>query len=165
VPTRIEKIVVPMLLAKIDHPPSGLDHDAGVGGSACKEPRRRPDTVWCWKDRIVSIEIDEGGGHPDREPSCEIDKMQGQASSWYKLLGGTIVPVFYVRFNPDESGCYTKMEARVEAVADRVNSLLKMSLEGVDCLRLHVWYYFYHTKCQKHVDATTALTGSFVVHC
>jgi hypothetical protein len=99
IPTRIEKIVVPMLLAKIEHPPSGLDE--AVGGQTCGEGIRRPDMVWIWKDRIISIEIDERGGHPDREPSCEIDKMQGQASSWYKLLGGTVVPVFYIRFNPD----------------------------------------------------------------
>ena len=158
----MEKIVVPLLLARIEHPPSGLDET--VGGQTCGEGTRRPDMVWIWKDRIISIEIDEHGGHPDREPSCEIDKMQGQASSWYKLLGGTVVPIFYIRFNPDESGCHTTLDVRIEVVASIVNSLLKMRIEGVDHMRLHVWYYFYHPKCRKHIESTKALVGSFLVH-
>ena len=162
-PTRIEKIVVPKLLSLINHPPSAID-DVLLGGDACGEKMRRPDTMWIGHDRVVSIEVDEKGGHPDREPSCEIDKMQSQAECMYKLLG-RFVPVYYVRFNPDESGCYTPLDKRIAHVAARVNDLISMQIkgDGDDDHKIFVEYHYYHSKCENHIRAAQQAKESLIV--
>lgn len=166
IPPRIEHIVVPKLCKLINHEPSATD-DILLGGSECKteQKRRRPDTLWIWKDRVVSVEIDENGGHPDRISECEIDKMQSQAFSIYTKLGNRIVPVYYLRFNPDESNCSTPLETRILRVADRVNKLLSMKLPGdeAELCKIFVEYYYYHTKCFKHIEAARKVSCSMCI--
>ena len=162
VPTRVEKIVVPMLLDLINFPPSATD-DILLGGQGCSEKQRRPDTLWIGEDRAISVEIDERGGHPDREPSCEIDKMQGQAQSLYILLG-RVVPVYYVRFNPDESDCGTPLGVRIARVASRVNELISMPAEDEGHRHtVFVEYHYYHSKCLKHIHAAQQASLSLTV--
>ena len=156
-----------MLLSFIDHPPSATD-DVTFGGSSCGVQKRRPDTLWIGEDRVVSIEIDEKGGHPDRDPSCEMAKMQDQATAFYALLG-KVVPIFYLRFNPDESGCGTSLDDRVRRVSSRVNTLLSQNLtdivKGDNHLRIHVEYHFYHEKCTHHIDAVREDDAFQIVEC
>ena len=168
-PQRIEKVVVPILLSSIDHPPSVQD-DAVFGGPGtnCDDARRRrPDLLWLGSDRIVSVEIDEHS-HVDRTSVCETGKMHDQFVSWQQLLGH--VPVFYLRLNPDEfDGAYTLLEDRVRAVANRVNHLLSMDLTDhltdlakYSALAPHVEYFYYHSKAQHHIEAVRGASDSFV---
>ena len=159
VPQRIEKIVVPLLLSQIVHPPSALDN-VMFGGSGCDAALRRPDTLWLWTDRVVSFEVDERS-HEDRNTSCELAKMHDQFVAWQALLG--CVPVFYIRFNPDAfDGKRTTLEDRLTVAARRMNELLTMDVTGYSSLVPHVEFLYYHSNAQHHMDGVRNAPDSFV---
>lgn len=158
-PLRIEKIVVPLLLSQIAHPASAQDN-ATYGGEGCDARLRRPDTLWLGLDRVVSLEVDEHS-HRDRTTSCELAKMHDQFVAWQKLVG--FVPVFYVRFNPNEydGGC-APLDHRVAAVARRVNELLTMDVKERSSLVPHVEYHYYHSDGRHHIEGARAASDSFI---
>ena len=159
VPQRIEKIVVPLLLAQIDHPVSAQD-DTTYGGNGCDAVKRRPDLLWLGLDRVVSLEVDEHS-HKDRSTSCELGKMHDQFVAWQTLIG--CVPVFYVRFNPDEfDGGRISLDDRVCAVARRVNELLTMDVSECSSLVPHVEFHYYHSSAQHHMDGVRGAPDSFI---
>ena len=159
VPQRTEKIVVPLLLAQVDHPASAQD-DTMYGGYGCDAARRRPDVLWLGIDRVVSLEVDEHS-HQERSTSCELGKMHDQFVAWQTLMG--CVPVFYVRFNPDEfDGGHISLDDRVRAVARRVNELLTMDVSGFTQLIPHVEFFYYHSKSRHHMDGVRGAPDSFV---
>lgn len=158
VPQRTEKIIVPLLLDIIDFPPSSKD-DTVFGGNTCNASKRRPDLLWLWFDRVVSLELDEHS-HRDRSTLCELGKMHDQFVSWQTLIGP--VPVFYIRFNPDEfDGERTTVEHRISTVAQRVNELLTMDVEMYSPLVPHVEFFYYHSCSQHHIDAIKNAPNSF----
>lgn len=160
VPQRTEKIVVPLLLSQIVHPVSAQD-DTLFGGGECDASRRRPDLLWLYTDRVVTLEIDEHS-HRDRTTSCELGKMHDQFVAWQALLGS--VPVFYIRFNPDEyDGQRTLLDDRVSAVAQRVNELLTMDVTGYSSLVPHVEFFYYHSNAQHHIEGVRGAPDSFVL--
>ena len=121
---------------------------------------RRPDVLWLGADRIVSLEVDEHS-HRERTTSCELGKMHDQFVAWQKLVG--CVPVFYVRFNPDEfDGERTSLEDRVHTVARRVNKLLTMDVTDYTSLVPHVEFFYYHSNAQHHIDGVKSAPDSFV---
>jgi hypothetical protein len=146
-------------MAQIVHPASAQD-DTLFGGGQCDASRRRPDVLWLGTDRIVSLEIDEHS-HRDRITSCELGKMHDQFVAWQALVG--CVPVFYIRFNPDEyDGGRTLLDNRVSAVAQRVNELLTMDVTGCSSLVPHVEFRYYHSNAQYHIEGVRRAPDSFV---
>ena len=159
-PQRTEKIVVPLLLNLINHPPSAQDNVV-YGGNICDAAQRRPDILWMWFDRIVSLELDEHS-HSDRPTSCELGKMHDQFISWQKLIGCD--PVFYVRFNPDEfDGGRICMDDRINTVAQRINELLTMDVTSYSSLVPHVEFFYYHSSAQHHIDGVKNAPDSFIL--
>lgn len=160
VPQRTEKIVVPLLMAQISHPASAQD-DTLFGGGQCDASRRRPDVLWLGFDRVVSLEIDEHS-HRDRATSCELGKMHDQFVAWQTLVG--CVPVFYIRFNPDEyDGKRTVLDDRVSAVAQRVNELLTMDVTGYSSFVPYVEFFYYHANARHHMEGVRDAPDSFVL--
>lgn len=159
-PTRTEHIVRPLLLQEIIHEPSAED-DVVFGGAGCDAGKRRPDLAWVWKDRTVFLEIDENGGHPDRESSCELAKLWDQAAAVRGHLGE--VAVYCLRFNPDR--CDTSnddLETRCSRVAAEVNRLLMLEDVATDP-RPRISYYYYHSECHTHIEAARKETSAVVV--
>jgi len=163
---RIEEIVRPLLLVDVP-PPSGVD-DLVLGGTACDLPKRRPDLVWMGTDRVVFLEIDENGGHPDRLSSCELAKVWDQALAVQALLGP--VPIWLLRLNPDACDrLRIKLETRCEIVSKEINRLLNLDLAEFKtnpelCLRPNIAYFYYHTQCQFQIDAAMANLDSVNVY-
>jgi len=109
----------------------------------------------------VTLEIDEHS-HRDRTTSCELGKMHDQFVAWQTLLGS--VPVFYIRFNPDEyDGQRTLLDDRVSAVAQRVNELLTMDVTVCSSLVPHVEFFYYHSNAQHHMEGVRGAPDSFVL--
>ena len=151
---RTEYIVRDALLPLVKHPPSIVDEMVGNKNGGCDSfTSRRPDLAWISEDkrRIVEVEIDEDGGHPDRETSCEIGKICDQADAFNKLAG-LVANYYVIRFNPDRCDG-TPLKERIKVVAHRINELLfatpfedKMLLPQVD-------YYYYHESCYFQIEA------------
>jgi hypothetical protein len=159
VPKRVERIVMPLVVAAVGYPPSMLD-DTLLGGKECDVSKRRPDCAWIASDRVVFVECDEKGGHPDRETLCELGKIWDHTAAVKKILGETTA-VFVVRFNPDAwDGGRAGIEERAEAVGAEVVRLLELpraELEARYDPRLpHVGYWYYHSSCQFQIDAALA---------
>ena len=177
VPNRIEVVLRPLIAAAVGFPASIMD-DAMLGGAStgCDAGARRPDWGWFARDRAIFLEVDEGGGHPDRLAECEMAKMWDQTHAVRKLLGAE-VPVFFVRFNPDAwDGGRAGIDERVDAVAQVVRALLgadasasSPALRGAwgapeeACLLPQVKYMFYHSACEFQITATRAKPDSFFV--
>jgi hypothetical protein len=161
VPDRIEVLLRPLISAAVGFPASAMD-DVVLGGTGCDAAKRRPDWGWFWKDRAVFVEIDEGGGHPDREPSCELAKMHDQAFAAQRLLGP--VPVWFFRFNPDEcDGPRVCLDDRVSLLADAVTRVLTLDITELSTAVPRVCYMFYHSKCAFQAEAARKAVDSFVV--
>ena len=159
-PMRIEKIIVPLLLQRIKHPPSAQD-DVLFGGAGCDASIRRPDVLWLWKDRVIKLGIDEHS-HVDRTSECEIGKMHDQFVSWQTLLG--LVPVFYIKFNPDEyDGERIELDDRLEHIANRIDELLTIDVSKYSKLVPHVEYWYYHSKASHHINAVKKASDSFIL--
>ena len=151
--------MVPLLLSQINHPVSAKD-DTMYGGDECDAGRRRPDMLWLGFDRVVSLEVDEHS-HYDRDTSCELGKMHDQFVSWQTLVG--CVPVFYVRFNPNEfDGERVSLEDRIIFAARRVNTLLTMDVTHWSPLVPYVEFLYYHSNAKHHINAVRCASDSFV---
>ena len=148
---RTEHIVWTILQESVP-PPSALDN-VMLGGAACKESQRRPDTVWVSADRIVHYECDEHS-HADREVSCELAKLDNSRNGVHK--DDWEKPHIFLRFNPD--ACDKKqvsLEDRCAILAKRILFYIKTPLKDLPLNRLlpNVEYLFYHSKGEKHIKA------------
>jgi hypothetical protein len=163
--TRTEEIVRPLILFDLP-PPSGADNLL-LGGKGCDAATRRPDLVWLGTDRAIFLEIDENGGHPDRETSCELAKIWDQTSSIKQLLGEHIF-IFFIRFNPDACDrIKIRLEKRCEIISNEIKRILHLNtteLQNLNASRPYVSYFFYHTKCQFQIDAALAQPNSLDVY-
>jgi hypothetical protein len=163
VPTRIEKIVVPLIVSSVGHPPSAMD-DSLFGGTACGlKAMSRPDVLWASREVCVVLEVDERS-HMDNTPECEARRMSDLTEALHRLTCCS-TPVYFIRFNPD--ACDTErasLDRRVEVVSDRIKEILFD--EGVHYYpgdgmpeneEPHVEYYFYHSNAVKvHADFVRA---------
>jgi hypothetical protein len=160
---RVEHVVRDMMLqGGLVIPPTYADNKL-IGGDACGSDRTRPDLVWVLHDRIVHVENDEDS-HAHKEVSCELKKLD--AANWgLSDYGLDHLPTWTLRFNCDVyDGRDIGLDARVEILVARVNSLLREPLTAWDPLRTNVQYMFYHSKGQKHINAAKAALGSLFVH-
>ena len=152
---RTEEVVKTLLLPLVDHEPSAAD-DVLFGADECDNyKRRRPDLLWVSEDKtkFIELEIDENGGHPERDVSCEIGKISDQADACAQLAGR--VPNLYVlRFNPDMADG-TPLDERIKVVAARLNELFTTPFDPAMLLP-QVEYYYYHEKCHFQIEAALA---------
>ena len=76
----------------------------------------------------------------------------------YKTWGyneGETPHVFVLRFNPDERDSHlpvVDLDERLRVVATRVKQLRASDLGAYPRGIPNVEYYFYHSKCQRHID-------------
>lgn len=162
---RIEHIVRDKLVPLVNYPVwLQDDHSNLLGGEGCCQQKRRPDLLWCRlgeQPRAVFVENDEKGGHPDRETSCELAKIEQQSTAIKQLLGED-VQTFALRFNPDQfDGRLVTLDERVATLATEINRLLDE--EQPPSLVPRVQFFFYHSSCQKHIDAARAAKDSMEV--
>lgn len=162
-PPRIEHLVAAKLLVMVKFP-IWMKDDTLVGGhDECCSQQRRPDMLWIANNRAVIVEIDENGGHPDREIDCELAKIEQQSTAIKRLLGEDI-QTFILRFNPDEfDGGNVTLESRILRLAAEVNNILDGTEEFHEIYVPRVVYFYYHSKCQKHIDAAVAAKEALVV--
>lgn len=161
--TRTEVVVRNMLLEELGPdftPPSAADNVLIAG--CCSGRKYRPDLAWIAPDRAIFIEVDERGGHPEYESSCETARMTDIAEAVQSC--GTTVPVVFLRLNPDSyDGPLTHLRDRVAQLALLVNEYTHRPVESFTDLLIDVHYLCYHSNCSKHVEyARTA--GGFRIH-
>lgn len=174
VPDRIELIVRPLLISAIGVEATIADN-AMLGGAGCDALLRRPDLMFVRSDemingkpsvniRVVCLEIDENGGHPDRESICESGKMWDQTVAIKRLLGEETRVVF-VRFNPDRCDTgHFELERRVAAVGAFVRTALEDSDPNDYRVEVpNVAYLFYHSICSRHIEYVRIHSESFHV--
>lgn len=176
VPDRIELVVRPLLVAAIGVAATIAD-DKMLGGTGCDAQLRRPDTLFVRADevpasidkpcelvngRAVFVEIDEKGGHPDRESSCEAAKAWDQSVALKKLCGEA-TQVFVVRFNPDEyDGAHVKLDDRIAAVGAHCRWLLETGWSTFsNASAPHISFHYYHSKCAHHIEYVRSHPDSF----
>lgn len=159
-PRRIEHIFRDLLLVHPllkDAPPSTQDdRSAPLGGKDCGLGAAMfPDLAWQCNDRWVIVEIDEHS-HVDYSANCELRRVSNLAEAVHRVMEQT-VPVLIVRCNPDEwDGGRAGLIDRVNALALRVSTLLTMDLTAYTDAVPYVWYMYYHTAAQTHVNAALA---------
>ncbi len=178
-PKRIELIVRPLLIDAIGVAATIAD-DATLGGAGCDASVRRPDLLFVRAGaipdniavpgmlidgRIVCVEIDEQGGHPDNDPSCESGKMWDQTVALKRLCGET-TRIFFVRFNPDAYDAqHVTLDDRIATVATHVRELLEDGWYNFETANVpHVSYHYYHSKCQHHINYVRARPDSFNIY-
>ena len=111
--------------------------------------------------RIVCLEIDENGGHPDYEPSCDAGKISNQVMALHKLCGAS-TRIFFIRFNPDEfDGGRVSLDERIAHVGAHCKWLLEDGWRQFEPEAPHVAFYYYHSKCAKHIDYIRANPNAF----
>ena len=147
--------------------PTMLD-DAMLGGAGCDSDKRRPDFLYHQVrdgvNIIVSHEVDEDGGHPDRPAACDAAKLFDEFQSLQKLLGAE-TRVFFIRYNPDEyDGDRVTLKERIETVANLTKRLFAGEWRQYDPLSPHVFYYYYHSKAQFHIDYMRSKLETFRVY-
>jgi len=121
-----------------------------------------PDLTWQLPDRWVVVEIDEDS-HTDRASSCELRRISDLTEAVHRTMG-EIVPVLIVRFNPDAwDGGRASLEERTEALARCVHRLLTEELGEYTQPIPYVWYMYYHSKGQSHIDAAHAAAPNVCV--
>jgi len=161
---RTEEIVRPLIL--LDLPaPSGAD-DLVLGGVGCDAAKRRPDLVWMSHDRVIFLEIDENGGHPDRLPSCELAKVWDQTTAVQTLINPQVA-IYFLRMNPDACDRFRiGLEARCQIVAKEIDRLLHTNIDQthIQIPIPKIGYFFYHTQCQFQIDAALANPDSVSVY-
>jgi len=168
---RVEHLIRPMLLPKVDHPPSALD-DVMFGTTCDVTKRRRPDFLWIGEDRVIQLEVDERGGHSDRNytPECDlgfimdINHCINHLFASHGYNDGKVPHHVVLRMNPDECDrMYISLEDRVDQIAERINHYLKVPLDPTSCPVLE--YHYYHTKCSRHISYARTNPDSVHVVC
>tara|TARA_B110001450_G_scaffold171929_1_gene160403 strand:+ start:647 stop:1837 length:1191 start_codon:yes stop_codon:yes gene_type:complete len=173
----------------------------GLGTSVNVRKRRRecdttsnryPDCLWVLRDKrgravmALSVEVDEHS-HTDRNPECETGKIddtfqavqerckhEGVATGSAGRIDGYMVPLVFIRFNPNAyDKAKVKLDDRVKVLADLINSYAHMDVEAIAKLQthapiLHVMYY--HSKeggkHLAHYASKAVATGwEYTVHC
>lgn len=159
-PKRIEHIIRPLLKDAMNGEEPTIQDDAMLGGKNCEVGHTRPDFLYLRRydyinekvNIVVSIEIDERGGHPDNTSECEAGKIDKEFIALKRKLGES-TRIFFLRFNPDEyDGERVLLEQRIKTVADMALRLLDSEWQQYTSLVPHVFYYYYHSKCQHHID-------------
>jgi len=56
------------------------------------------------------------------------------------------------------------LEERIQTCVSKINHLLKCPLDDYTPLVPHVWYYYYHSECYKHIDMARSMPDSIIVH-
>jgi hypothetical protein len=114
VPDRTEVVVRKLLLAELgpDCIPSAADNTM-IGG--CGFGRYRPDLAFVMTDRVIIIEIDENGGHPEYASTCESKRMANIAESIHITNG--VLPIVFLRLNPDRYHHKMVLEDRIKILA------------------------------------------------
>jgi len=158
-------------------PPDQRDERRGGGlGTSVNVKRRRecetstnrfPDALWILRDEssravmALAVEVDEHS-HTDRKPTCESTKIHDTNVSVQKKLGfegaatgarapkRPMVPFVMIKLNPNAyDGPLTKLETRVQAVADLFHSYAHLPASEREALPIHapiVHVLFYHSK-------------------
>jgi len=158
-------------------PPDQRDERRGGGlGTPSAQKRRRecetstnrfPDALWILRDEssravmALAVEVDEHS-HTDRKPTCESAKIHDTNVSVQKKLGfegaatgarapkRPMVPFVMIKLNPNAyDGPLTKLETRVQAVADLFHSYAHLPASEREALPIHapiVHVLFYHSK-------------------
>jgi hypothetical protein len=67
-------------------------------------------------DRVIIIEIDENGGHPDYPSACETTRMANIAEAIHVTNG--VSPIVFLRFNPDRYHEKYRLEDRIKLLAN-----------------------------------------------
>jgi len=156
---RIELIVRDKLLPLVAAVPSATDN-AQFGGQACQEQQYRPDLLYADRILVLAIEVDENGGHPDREPSCEVSRMTALTNVFQREdMFGANCHVYFIRFNPEvkNDARDVSLDDRVAALAQRINMLLQSPPPPSGAPTVE--YMFYAKKCQKHIDFAASFWG------
>lgn len=159
---RTEVLVAESLVPRIVHPPSGMD-DQTIAKGCDVTKRRRADLEWIGADRVVKFGIDEDS-HTGRgyTVQCEMGKVDDHFQA-YQAQGRAMVPVFFVKFNPDAyDGGHAPFQARIDAMVARVNELLTMDVSEYTCLMPHVEFHYYHSKAAGRIAAFKANDDKFV---
>ena len=158
-------------------PPEQRDERRGGGlGTPSAQKRRRecetstnrfPDALWILRDEssravmALAVEVDEHS-HTDRKPTCESAKIHDTNVSVQKKLGfegaatgarapkRPMVPLVILKMNPNAyDGPRTKLETRVQAVADLFHSYAHLPASERAALPIHapiVHVLYYHSK-------------------
>ena len=158
-------------------PPDQRDERRGGGlGTPSAQKRRRecetstnrfPDALWILRDEssravmALAVEVDEHS-HTDRKPTCESAKIHDTNVSVQKKLGfegaatgarapkRPMVPFVMIKLNPNAyDGPLTKLETRVQAVADLFHSYAHLPASERAALPIHapiVHVLYYHSK-------------------
>ena len=152
-----------LLVDAVGWAPSAADN-LMLGGSGCDGVRRRrPDLAWVGSDRVVFAEIDEDGGHPNREPACELAKVWDQTEAVKRLLGEATV-VLFIRINPDQfDGARVGWPERAAEFGRQVRDFLASDLSGFNAHHPHLRYMFYHSNSGHQIEAARAQEDSLVV--
>lgn len=158
-------------------PPEQCDERRGGGlGTSASVKRRRecetstnrfPDALWVLRDEssravlALAVEVDEHS-HESYKPECESGKIYDTAWSVQQKLGfegaatgarapkRPMVPFVILKLNPNAyDGPLTKLETRVQAVADLFHSYAHLPAAERAALPIHgpiVHVLFYHSK-------------------
>ena len=131
--------------------------------------RRRPDVSFVTPDGlIVTIEVDENS-HDERDPSCEISKLQDELAALTTQLshyGKSPKQMITFRLNPNACDRGTiLLDKRIQCVVDNVTRLLNDSRFGntlfsdFDASHPCVAFIAYHTKGNYLIEAQKQAFG------
>jgi len=153
---RIEITFGNMLINVIGHEPNVKDKTMATAQSCGDLEKRRPDLLWVIPNKVaIVIEIDEDS-HVSRESSCEVRKISEQNLTIQSSPDCRNIPVLSFRVNPD---AYDKDEVSLEERAKIVGNIVKHVLHGDYELEPNayakIFFCFYHSKSQKHIDEHT----------
>ena len=109
----------------------------------------------------IIIEIDESRGHGDRDPTCEMARLD--ALKWGI---DEIIPTIIVRVNSDESH-EVSMEDKIRAVTQYVLNLLESPHDhlfaGIDEYAVTVMQYLFYPKDSPHVKMVERYPHNFKI--
>jgi len=176
---RVFDLLLPLLVYAdgTPFPPEQRDERKGGGlGTPSTKKRSRecdtttnrfPDGQWILRDAdgravlVLIVEVDEHS-HADRKPTCESGKIDDTFEAVQTKLGfegaargarapkQTMVPLIILKVNPNAyDGPRTKLETRVQAVADLFRSYAHLPASEREALPTHgpiVHVLYYHSK-------------------
>lgn len=150
---RIEITFGNMIINAVGYEPNVKDKTMATSQMCGDLEKRRPDLLWVIPNKVaVVVEIDEDS-HVSRESSCEVRKISEQNLAIQDSPDCQNIPVLTFRVNPD---AYDKDDVSLEDRAKIVGNLVKNILHGDYELETNayqkIFFCFYHSKSQKHID-------------
>ena len=157
---RIEIKMRHLIKKYVGHEASSIDTTIANDNQMCENmTKHRPDITFADTTVVIVVEIDEDGGHPNRESDCESKKITSQNEAIQKIPMYENIPVITLRFNPDQYNgskipSTEEREKRAKEVSARIRELL-------DCYSdkeperngyYRVEYFYYHEKAHKHIE-------------